>query len=71
MIGMPPEILHRIICLASAGPDSVPHAGSLVTLLIVCGLTHKESYYDLFMLLMINASVAFLCVLIYSFTGLA
>lgn len=70
-IGMPPEVLHRIVCLASAGPDSVPHAGSMVTMMMVCGLTHKESYYDLFILLLLNTSVAFFCALFYTLTGLA
>lgn len=69
-IGMPPEVLHRIICLASAGPDSVPHAGSMVTILMVCGLTHKDSYYDLFVLLLLNTSVAYLCMFFYYLTGL-
>lgn len=29
-IGMSPEVLHRIICIASEGFDTVPHAGALV-----------------------------------------
>lgn len=69
-IGMPPEVLHRIICLASAGPDSVPHAGSMVTIMMVCGLTHKDSYYDLFVLLLLNSSVAYICMFFYYLTGL-
>lgn len=70
-VGMPPEVLHRIICLASAGPDSVPHAGSMVTILLVCGLTHRDSYYDLFILLLLNTAVACLCALFYTLTGIA
>ncbi|GMA98448.1 GntP family permease [Pelosinus sp. IPA-1] len=70
-IGMQPEILHRIICLASEGIDTVPHSGALVTLIAVCGLTHKESYYDVFMLTLMKPAVAFICLWIYSLTGLA
>lgn len=69
-IGMSPEILHRIICVASEGFDTVPHAGALVTLLAVCGLTHKESYYDVFVLTLMKTTVAFICLLIYLATGL-
>ena len=29
----PQEVLHRIICIASEGFDTVPHAGALVTLM--------------------------------------
>ncbi|NBJ15526.1 MAG: GntP family permease [Dehalobacter sp. 4CP] len=68
--GIPADVLHRIICIASAGPDSVPHAGSMVTILMISGLTHRESYYDLFILLLINTSVAYICMLFYQLTGL-
>lgn len=70
-IDMPPEVLHRIICLASEGIDTVPHSGALVTLIAVCGLTHKESYYDVFMLTMMKPAIAFFCWWIYSMTGVA
>lgn len=69
-IGMSPDILHRIICLASAGIDSLPHSGALVTILSVCGLTHKESYYDIFMLTLMKVLVAFLFIAFYSLFGM-
>lgn len=69
-VGMSPEVLHRIICIASEGMDTVPHAGALVTLLAVCGLTHKEAYYDVFMLTLMKTAVAFICLLVYLATGL-
>lgn len=69
-VGMPSEVLHRVVCIASEGLDTVPHAGALVTLLAVCGLTHRESYYDVFMLTLMKTAVAFLCLLVYLATGL-
>jgi H+/gluconate symporter-like permease len=69
-IGMPPELLHRIVCVASEAVDTVPHAGALVTLLAVCGLTHKESYFDVFMLTLLKTSVVFICLAVYYLTGL-
>ena len=69
-IGMSPDILHRIICLASAGIDTVPHSGALVTVISVCGLTHKESYYDVFMLMIFKTFVAFGFILLYSLFGI-
>lgn len=70
-VGMSPEILHRIVCLASEGIDTVPHAGALVTLIAVCGLTHRESYYDVFVLTLLKPLIAIICLLFYSFSGLA
>lgn len=69
-VGMSPEVLHRIVCIASEGFDSMPHAGALVTLIAVCGLTHKESYYDVFVLTVMKFFVAFVCLIAYMLFGL-
>jgi H+/gluconate symporter-like permease len=45
--GINPEILHRVSALASGGFDSLPHNGAVITLLAICGLTHRESYADI------------------------
>lgn len=41
-----PEVLHRIATIACGGLDSLPHNGAVITLLSICGLTHKQSYLD-------------------------
>lgn len=69
-IGMSPSLLHRMMCIASEAVDTVPHAGALVTLLAVCGLTHKQSYFDVFMLTLLKTGVVFICLAIYYLTGL-
>jgi len=69
-VGIEAEVVHRIACLASAGLDTVPHGGALVTLIAVCGLTHKESYYDVFILTLLKAMVGFIGILAYTLTGL-
>ncbi|WP_350557606.1 GntP family permease [Psychrobacter sp. CAL346-MNA-CIBAN-0220] len=43
-----PELMHRIASLAAGGLDSLPHNGAVITMLAICGLTHKESYKDIF-----------------------
>ena len=45
--GISPEVLHRIATLACGGLDSLPHNGAVITLLGICGATHKESYKDI------------------------
>ncbi|MBN2294824.1 MAG: GntP family permease [Pirellulales bacterium] len=44
--GIDPELMHRVASMASGGLDSLPHNGAVITLLVVCGLTHKQSYKD-------------------------
>ena len=45
--GISNEYLHRVASMSSGGLDTFPHNGAVITLLAVCGLTHKESYKDI------------------------
>jgi H+/gluconate symporter-like permease len=69
-IGMSPEILHRVASMASGGCDTLPHNGAVITLLAVCGLTHKQSYPDIGMITLIKTSAVFAVILLYTLTGL-
>ncbi len=44
-----PELLHRVASLSSGGFDTLPHNGAVITLLAICGMDHKRSYADIFM----------------------
>ncbi|MDR5659110.1 GntP family permease [Serpentinicella sp. ANB-PHB4] len=46
--GIPIEAFHRIASMSSGGLDTLPHNGAVLTLLAVCGMTHKDSYKDIF-----------------------
>lgn len=48
VLNISPEILHRIASLSCGGLDTLPHNGAVITTLAICGLTHKESYKDIF-----------------------
>ena len=69
--GIPLEALHRIVAVAAIGIDPVPHAGALVTLLAICGLTHKDSYFDIIVLMVIKFFIPFLCILFFMATGIS
>ncbi|SLM91057.1 GntP family permease [Brevibacterium yomogidense] len=45
--GIDPAIIHRAVATASTSFDSLPHNGAVITLLLVTGLTHRESYKDI------------------------
>jgi H+/gluconate symporter-like permease len=57
-IGMDPALLHRVAVIGSGTLDSLPHNGAVVTLLAVCGATHREAYRDVFMVAIVGAIVA-------------
>jgi H+/gluconate symporter-like permease len=42
-----PELMHRVTTVATGGLDALPHNGAVITLLAICGLTHRESYADI------------------------
>ncbi len=45
--GIAPDLLHRVTAVATGGLDALPHNGAVITLLAICGLTHKEAYKDI------------------------
>lgn len=47
-MGVPAEVLHRVGALAAIGLDSLPHNGAVIVLLGLCGMTHKDSYKQIF-----------------------
>jgi len=46
--GIAPELLHRVTAIATGGLDALPHNGAAITLLGICGPTHRQSYFDIF-----------------------
>jgi H+/gluconate symporter-like permease len=59
---MDPALLHRVAVIGSGTLDSLPHNGAVVTLLSVCGATHREAYRDVFMVAIVGAIVALVVV---------
>ena len=41
--------MHRIASMACGGFDTLPHNGAVITLLTICGLTHRQAYKDIAM----------------------
>ena len=44
--GINPELLHRVASMSCGGLDSLPHNGAVITLLLICGVTHRQGYKD-------------------------
>ena len=65
-----PEVLHRVAAMASVGMDTLPHNGAVITLLAVTGLTHRQSYRDIFAITGIKTLGVFVVIAIYYLTGI-
>jgi H+/gluconate symporter-like permease len=61
--GINPALMHRVAVIGSGTLDSLPHNGAVVTLLALCGLSHRESYFDIVMVAIVGAILALVAVI--------
>ncbi len=62
--GINPALMHRVAVIGSGTLDSLPHNGAVVTLLALCGLSHRESYLDIVMVAIVGAIIALVAVIV-------
>jgi len=67
---IPLEVLHRVAAMASGGMDTLPHNGTVITLLAVTGLTHREAYKDVFGITLIKTLAVFVVIGVFYATGI-
>ena len=63
LMGIDPGLLHRVAVIGAGTLDSLPHNGAVVTLLSICGCSHKESYLDIVMVAIVGAIIALVAVI--------
>jgi H+/gluconate symporter-like permease len=66
--GIDPALMHRVAAIGAGSLDSLPHNGAVVTLLAVCGATHRESYFDIVMVGILSALLALVAVIVLGST---
>lgn len=62
--GIDPALLHRVAVMSAGTLDSLPHNGAVVTLLAVCGVTHRDSCADIFVVAIVGALLALAAVIV-------
>ena len=62
--GIDPALLHRVAVMSAGTLDSLPHNGAVVTLLAVCGVTHTDSYKDIFVVAIVGALLALAAIIV-------
>jgi len=68
--GIPMDVLHRVAAMASGGMDTLPHNGAVITLLAVTGLTHRQSYKDIFAITVIKTLAVLLVIGVFYAFGI-
>jgi H+/gluconate symporter-like permease len=61
--GINPALLHRVAVIGAGTLDILPHNGAVVTLLALCGASHRESYFDIVMVGIVGAVLALIAVI--------
>jgi H+/gluconate symporter-like permease len=62
--GVSLALMHRVAVIGSGTLDILPHNGAVVTLLAVCGSTHRASYFDMIMVGIVGAVLALVAVIV-------
>ena len=62
-VGIAPELMHRVAVMASGGFDTLPHNGAIITLLAICGLSHRQSYLNIAVVTMVIPIIALVAVI--------
>lgn len=68
--GIDPQVLHRLASICSGGLDNLPYNGATVTVIALCGMTHKKSYLDMFMVATVIPIIASIVIMVLGSFGL-
>jgi H+/gluconate symporter-like permease len=58
------ELMHRITTMSAGTLDALPHNGTVLLLLQISGLTHRESYLDMVMTVIVSCIIALVAVIV-------
>ncbi|MET4801284.1 GntP family permease [Bradyrhizobium sp. LB11.1] len=61
--GVDLALMHRVAVIGSGTLDILPHNGAVVSLLAICGLSHRDSYLDIVMVGIVTSLLALVAVI--------
>ena len=56
--------MHRVATIGAGTLDALPHNGTVLTVLQISGLTHRESYFDMVMTVIVSVIIALVAVIV-------
>jgi H+/gluconate symporter-like permease len=62
--GIDPALLHRLTTISAGTLDALPHNGTVLTVLQVSRLTHRESYFDMVMTVIVSVILSLVAVIV-------
>lgn len=61
--GIDPALMHRLTTLSAGTLDALPHNGTVLLLLQISKLTHRDSYFDMVMTVIVGVIIALVAVI--------
>jgi H+/gluconate symporter-like permease len=61
--GIDVALMHRVAVIGAGTLDILPHNGAVVSLLSICGLTHRDSYVDIVIVGIVSSLLALIAVI--------
>jgi H+/gluconate symporter-like permease len=62
--GIDPALMHRLATISAGTLDALPHNGTVLTVLQVSRLSHRESYFDMVMTVIVSTILGTVAVII-------
>ena len=62
--GVEPALMHRITTISAGTLDALPHNGTVLMLLQISKLTHKESYGDMVITVIVSVIISLVAVIV-------
>lgn len=62
--GIDPALMHRVATISAGTLDALPHNGTVLTVLQVSGLTHRESYFDMVMTVVVSVCISLVGIMV-------
>ncbi|WP_397571166.1 GntP family permease [Schlesneria sp. T3-172] len=62
--GINPGLMHRLTTISAGTLDALPHNGTVLLLLHISGLSHRESYLDMVMTVIVSCVIGLFVVLV-------
>jgi len=63
-LAIDPGLMHRVAVIGSGTLDTLPHNGAVVTLLALCGSTHREGYLGIVAVGIVGPLIALAAVIV-------
>lgn len=68
--GVSLELMHRVTSIAAGGLDTLPHSGAVITLFLICGVTHRQGYKDFGMVTIVIPLLTVALIILLATAGL-